>query len=229
MWERLALALAVQSNPREHTMADKLVVYLAGPMTGIENFNYPAFEAAAKRWRASGYTVFAPNENFDGSLTETYSDYIRAALEMLVQCNAVAFLPNWEKSRGARLEAHIAQLMDYVLLDATTMLPLEAPTVGTLLLPDERESVLKEADRIVDGARQMAYGHPLDDFTKTAAMWAAIFGVPVTAEQVALAMVCVKMSRLRNTPDHRDSMVDVAGYIKTYQMVVDERKRRTGL
>lgn len=89
------------------------------------------------------------------------------------------------------------------------------------------ESILQEAERIVAGPRQQDYGHPLDDFTKTAAMWAGIFGVTVSAEQVALAMMCVKMSRLLNSPDHRDSMVDACGYMRTYDMVRQERARRS--
>jgi hypothetical protein len=91
------------------------------------------------------------------------------------------------------------------------------------------ESILQEAERIVAGPRQKDYGHPLDDFTKTAAMWSGVFGVPISAEQVALAMVCVKMSRLLNTPDHHDSMVDACGYMRTYDMVRQERARRAGV
>ena len=87
------------------------------------------------------------------------------------------------------------------------------------------ESVLAEADRIVDGDRQTDYGHPLDDFGKAALMWTAILGVDVTPEQVALCMCAVKISRQCNRPK-RDNLVDLAGYAKTCQMVIDERARR---
>lgn len=90
----------------------------------------------------------------------------------------------------------------------------------------DHESICQEADRIVSADRQEVYGHPLDDFSKTAGIWSAILGVEVSAEQVALCMIGVKISRLLNTPDHRDSMVDIAGYAKTHYLVREERQRR---
>ncbi len=89
-----------------------------------------------------------------------------------------------------------------------------------------KQSVLAEAERIVHGARHADYGHPLDDFSKTAKRWETIFNCPVTPEMVALAMVDVKISRLLTSPTHRDSQVDIAGYIATYEMVQLERDRR---
>ena len=86
-------------------------------------------------------------------------------------------------------------------------------------------SILLEAQGLVHGDRQVTYGHPLDDFSRTAAMWSAILGVPVTAEQVGLCMCAVKISRQCNSPK-RDNLVDLAGYAETVQMVADERKRR---
>jgi hypothetical protein len=38
-------------------------LYLAGPMTGIEDFNYPAFNAMAERLRAAGYEVKNPADH----------------------------------------------------------------------------------------------------------------------------------------------------------------------
>lgn len=87
------------------------------------------------------------------------------------------------------------------------------------------ESILKEAQRLVHGDRGEDYGHPIDDFSRTAAMWSAILGHPITAEQVGLCMCAVKLSRQVNKPK-RDNMVDLAGYAETVQMVIDERPRR---
>lgn len=87
------------------------------------------------------------------------------------------------------------------------------------------ETILQEAQRLVYGDRGADYGHPLDDFTRTAAIWSAILGAPVTAEQVGLCMIGVKISRQCNKPK-RDNMADAAGYAGTVQMCVEERERR---
>lgn len=93
--------------------------------------------------------------------------------------------------------------------------------------PEPPVSVLREADGLIFGPRRGSYGHPLDDFSRTGRMWGAILGLaePVTAEQVGLCMVAVKISRECNAPK-RDNRVDGAGYFGTVDMVVEERARR---
>lgn len=86
-------------------------------------------------------------------------------------------------------------------------------------------NILEEANGLVHGDRQAAYGHPLDDFSRTAKMWSAILGHEVTAEQVGLCMCAVKLSRQVNKPK-RDNLVDLAGYAATVQMVLDEKYKR---
>ena len=46
------------------------------------------------------------------------------------------------------------------------------------------DSVLLEAQGLVHGDRQTAYGHPLHDFSRTAMMWSAILGTTVTVQMV---------------------------------------------
>lgn len=88
-------------------------------------------------------------------------------------------------------------------------------------------NILEEANSLVHGDRAVDYDHPLDDFSRTAAMWSAILGVPVTAEQVGLCMIAVKLSRQVNRPK-RDNLVDIAGYAETVQMCLDMRAERAG-
>lgn len=82
-------------------------IYLAGPMTGIEDFNYPAFHAEAERLRELGYHVENPADHgmIDGY---EWADYLRLDLQKLITCEAIALLPGWDKSKGARLEYHVA-------------------------------------------------------------------------------------------------------------------------
>jgi hypothetical protein len=49
---------------------------------------------------------------------------------------------------------------------------------------------------------------------------------PLTAEEAALCMVGVKLARLAHTPDHVDSLIDVAGYARIVEMIGEERLRR---
>lgn len=81
------------------------------------------------------------------------------------------------------------------------------------------------AASLVTGDRNDEYGHPLDDFSRAALIWQAILGVPVTAEQVALCMVGVKIAREVHAPK-RDTVVDGIGYFLTLAMVREERALR---
>lgn len=91
-----------------------LRLYLAGPMTGLPNFNRPAFHAAAAELRAAGYEVVNPAE-LDESEPITDPDgpgawerYMRRDIPHLCKCDAVALLPGWTESQGAQLESLIA-------------------------------------------------------------------------------------------------------------------------
>ena len=75
-----------------------------------------------------------------------------------------------------------------------------------------RSDVLEQAGAAISGDRHDKYGDARDNFANIAAGWQVIFGVDVTAEQVALAMVWVKTARLLQTPSHDDSWLDMAGY-----------------
>jgi hypothetical protein len=93
----------------------------------------------------------------------------------------------------------------------------------------ERQSVLTEAQGLVHGDRNGDYGHPLDDWSRTAAMVSAMLGhklrEPLTAEDSVMFMVCVKLSREVNRPK-RDNRTDGAGYFECLDWIVDERARR---
>jgi hypothetical protein len=62
--------------------------------------------------------------------------------------------------------------------------------------------------------RGAAYGDTRDNMDDTAKRWSSVIGAPVTPAQVALCMIELKLSRLREglTPDSLDSITDIAGY-----------------
>lgn len=80
-------------------------IYIAGPMTGLPELNYPAFNAEAARLRALGWHVENPAENPEQS---SWVDYMRIAIPQMLSCGLVALLPGWEMSRGANIEVTIA-------------------------------------------------------------------------------------------------------------------------
>lgn len=106
-------------------------VYIAGPMTGLKDFNYPAFNAAAQRWRDAGFQVFNPAENFDGDTGRDYREYMREDLAMLLKVDAIALLMGWRLSRGARYELLTAQLLGLLIYNAETMQQFAPPKIGT--------------------------------------------------------------------------------------------------
>lgn len=80
-------------------------IYLAGPMSGCKDLNYPAFNAEAARLRALGHHVENPAENPE---CETWEAYMRLAIMQLITCDTLALLPNWSRSRGATIEHRLA-------------------------------------------------------------------------------------------------------------------------
>ncbi|QAZ41239.1 hypothetical protein C1M51_18440 [Methylibium sp. Pch-M] len=82
-------------------------LYIAGPMTGYPGLNFPAFSQAAFGLRAAGFEVVNPAELNPPGLT--WEQCMRTDLAQLVTCQGVAVLPDWDRSRGATLEVHVAQ------------------------------------------------------------------------------------------------------------------------
>jgi hypothetical protein len=100
-------------------------IYLAGPMRGIPEFNFPAFYAAADKLRAEGHFVFSPAErdnerhgtdiskgNATGDESKAAKDHgfnLREALGrdlafICAEADAIALLPGWGSSKGAIAE-----------------------------------------------------------------------------------------------------------------------------
>lgn len=202
-------------------MKQIMTIYLSGPMKGLPNFNYPAFNAAALRLREWGYTVLNPAENFGGDMYHPGGRpaYMRLDFKHVMESDAVAVLPGWRKSRGAQAEVLIATELELPIIDAATLKPIS-------------ETICEEADRLVSSDRNDDYGHPFFDFSRTGRMWGAVLSEwakktngdqPVPPELVPLCMVCVKISRQVNHPK-RDNLSDGAGYFKTCDMVLQHIK-----
>lgn len=83
---------------------------------------------------------------------------------------------------------------------------------------EPRENPLSEALAMTPGDLRGSDGHPRGNFGRTAQIWSAIIGVPVTAEQVALCMIGLKLAREAHH-HQRDNLEDMAGYVNTLHML----------
>lgn len=115
-----------------------LKIYIAGPMTGIKNFNFPAFFAAQYMLERHGHTVFNPAErdrrrhggtdislgNDTGDQAQAVRDHgfsLREALRddthyICMEANAIAMLPGWKASKGACAEHELAYALGHQLI-----------------------------------------------------------------------------------------------------------------
>ena len=196
-------------------------VYLAGPMTGIAEYNFPLFREAARALRYAGHSVVSPVEmdeedGFDPHTQEPltdveYSAFLARDLQAVADPKVVAVvvLPGWEESRGARLEVMVARGLGKAVLSYPSLDP-----VGEVAAP---ENVAQEALRLVYGDRRGDYGRPVEDFRRSAAIMSTILGVRVAPEKVPLLMIAVKLSRLAANPRKRDSVTDMCGYAVAYE------------
>ena len=83
-------------------------LYVAGPMTGISDKNFPAFTLVAKRLRRCRYEVINPAELDVEKPEGTWENCLKRDIVELLTCDGVATLSGWELSRGAGLEVYIA-------------------------------------------------------------------------------------------------------------------------
>lgn len=105
---------------------DRPYFYLAGPMTGIPAFNFPLFDRAASSLRGRAYAIVSPAElddpaerkkalaSPDGHALvgdDSWREFLRRDVDIVMAegCVGVICLPNWEGSKGARLETYVAE------------------------------------------------------------------------------------------------------------------------
>lgn len=103
-------------------------VYIAGPMRGIAAYNFPAFDAAARRIKAVGWEPVSPAEM--DRLEGLYVDYESAGflrlamsrdMQAIASCTGIAMLPGWRGSAGAVAELAVAYVLRLRVLDAESL------------------------------------------------------------------------------------------------------------
>ena len=111
-------------------------IYLAGPMRGYRNFNFPAFDYATEKLRSEGFVVFSPAErdreaygheienNPTGDESKvsnpacTINDCMKADTAWICDyADAIALLPGWQKSSGANAELALARSLGLTVIE----------------------------------------------------------------------------------------------------------------
>lgn len=100
-----------------------IILYVAGPTTGLPDHNRPAFYAAAAALRSAGYAVLNPADT-SGPEDAPWLWWMRQALHQLANAEGVATLPDWERSRGASLEVYVATALGLPVLTVEEWLAL---------------------------------------------------------------------------------------------------------
>jgi hypothetical protein len=113
-----------------------MIVYLAGPMSGKPDFNWPEFKRVTKLLRDSGVTVVCPTESGANHNTP-YHECLKADLKLLLSADSITFLLGWTKSKGATFEAVVAYILGYKFfhldVDLGILLPGPQPSLWSLI------------------------------------------------------------------------------------------------
>jgi hypothetical protein len=129
-------------------------IYIAGPMTGLPDSNYPAFHRAATAWQNAGWDVDNPADHFGGDQTKSYREYVGVDVEGLAKCDAIAMLPGWDAGHSGAIWEHAiaVKLLKIPVYDAEQ--PVACPQVPGML----REDIGAFLDEVLTPA---SYGAPL--------------------------------------------------------------------
>jgi len=124
--------------------------YLAGPMTGIPQFNFPAVDTATQNLRAAGYDIITPHEQDspavqaaawaspDGKLIagqvagETWGQILARDVRIIADdVGGIIHLPGWTKSNGALLETVVGLLCHrkFMRMDSENLPPVPVSAV----------------------------------------------------------------------------------------------------
>ncbi len=102
-------------------------LYISGPMTGLPEYNYPAFHAAARDLRAAGYLVSNPAER-SLPADAPWIEHMRKNIRMMADCDGIAMLDGWQHSKGANAEINLFHNLGLPVFSLVAWLPLVKPS-----------------------------------------------------------------------------------------------------
>lgn len=95
----------------------KATIYIAGPMSGLPGFNRGAFADAAEHLALLGYDPLSPARH-EQDPHKTWADWMRLGIRDVTSADGVWLLDDWQASRGACLEVHVAHALGLTVLPA---------------------------------------------------------------------------------------------------------------
>lgn len=176
-------------------------LYLAGPMRGHKDLNFPAFDEAKGYLRSLGHDVCNPADHD----REVYGEENLGSVDtrevlawdlawIAEHADGVAVLDGWAQSSGARAEVALAHAIDLPVAhylhftgtytdyddggrphEYTLITPEAVRIVQEIQAKPLRAMVLEEAARLITGDRNKSYGSPTQNFQNTADMWTVQF------------------------------------------------------
>lgn len=82
-------------------------------------------------------------------------------------------------------------------------------------------NILQEAQALVGGDRNKAYGHPSEDFDRIARFWSNYLAFPIEPRDVGMMLILMKVARERYA-HKRDNLTDIAGYAYCNELLEPE-------
>lgn len=112
----------------------KGTVYISGPMRGLPDSNFPAFDKAQLLAESLGYKVISPaqmdredkdqpEKDSEGGNLPTHNQTIKYAkrdTKAVIKSTHIAMLPGFKDSKGAMAEFYLAKWIELPILDAET-------------------------------------------------------------------------------------------------------------
>ena len=205
-------------------------------MRGLPEHNFAAFREVEAELRDylnatnETFMIHNPAGNFGGDQTLLPEAYMHADLCDVLDADVVVLLPGWGQSEGSKLEVRVGQATGKRFMLAERLDfgndPIEGPGVSYHFRPlhelpavdaSPRASALDEARALITGDRNNAYGPPMQDHARAAAIlnaqgYRALNGRLLEPHDISIMVIGIKLSRLVWSPRKRDHWVDIAGY-----------------
>ena len=105
---------------------------------------------------------------------------------------------------------------------------LQIPSEIKYLTMTSRTELLDECAAILS-ARGSVYGSSRSNHERISELWSAYYGSYISPMQVSLMQLLVKVSRLSETPNHKDSVKDIIGYAAIYSELHDQYENDFGV